>query len=142
MRRSPRMVVTLLALMALSASGLFSQDAVEESPQEPVWVISSRPVVVTDAHCGGDGVRDDHRRCALERASEGFALIFYEPKSAELYTVEYPSEEIRFQVLNDFAGLPAFVQGLWDDDNHVVRLSAIYPPPQRGPLKVLREEAP
>ena len=142
MRRSSRLVVVLLCLALLSSSGLRSQDAVEEVLQEPVWLISSRPVVVTDSQCGADGVTKDHRRCALERASEGFALIFFEPVSAALYTIEYPSEKLRIQVLNDFAGLPAFAQGRWDDENHVVKLSAIYPPPQRGPTLMLREEAP
>lgn len=96
-------------------------------------------MIVTDNVCGAEGARrEDHRRCALERVSEGGRLVLFDPKSEALYEVKYASDELRLKVLNDLAGLRIVARGRWDDQAHVVALtgaSLARTPPSRDAIE-------
>jgi hypothetical protein len=130
-RTGKRLSLCGIALLAVAAAGVAT--AAPASAPSPV---QSRSVIVTDDVCGAEGARRaDHRRCALERVSEGGRLVLYDPERDALYEITYGSPELRLKVLNDMAGLRIVARGRWDDEKHVVALTGAsvarkLPPPE------------
>ena len=130
--------ILLVLGVALQAAPAAERPAGDRAPAP-----QTRRVVITDSHCGVEGaLRADHRVCALECASEGERLLIYDPKRRVLFEIDYASEELRVQVLNDFAGLPAVARGHWDDQGRRVALHKIFPAPEPGPAPSHQEAIP
>ena len=108
-----------IALLALAAAAFPTRAPAGDPPQ-----VELRVVIVTDSRCGAEGARlEDHRRCALERVSEGDRLVLFDPAREALYEIVYASEALKVKVLNDLAGFKIVARGRWDDEKRFVALT-------------------
>lgn len=134
--RRGRGALSLAAAVLVFLPAIAAGRSREDRPPSP----ELRRVFVTDSRCGAEGARrGDHRRCALECSSRGHALVLYDAKRGALYRILYGSEELRYKVLNDHAGLEVMARGIWDDAEGIVRLQDIFPAvdERAGPLEDL-----
>ena len=101
--------------------------APDESEEAPPPIPNTRRVLIISETCDPTNPEPQlHRRCVLRSLSDGDRLLVMDPMEDVAYQPYYESEKTAFRTLNDFAGLPAFIRGVWDEEHELLGRAATW----------------